>query len=340
MNPTIHDVARRANTSKSTVSRFLNGGKVRQPTQLALEEAIRELDYHRNANARNLVMNKTGTIAVVVDSITNNFYSEIIAGIEQVAKFFHYNCIFLSWTSHHHYTNESAFQGMIREGKADGIILVSFRKRQAAELKPLVESGTPVVLIGDNDGLASLLTVDVDNSAGTAEGVRYLHRIGHQRIAYISGPIHAAATIPRLRGYTDTIGALGLTLRTEWIVESDWTNEGGYAATVRLLQEGGFTAIVASNDETAIGALRAMQERGYSVPRDYSIVGFDDISIASWVYPPLTTVRQPFREIGIQAAEALLGILSPEASVMCKEPMKQPVLLKPRLIVRDSCEKK
>jgi DNA-binding LacI/PurR family transcriptional regulator len=333
LNPTIHDVARLANTSKSTVSRFLNGQKVKKKTQEALETAIKELNYHRNANARSLVLNKTNTIAVVVDNITNNFYSQIIAGIEQITGQFGYSCVFLSWTSNMNYDNETSFLKLVYEGKADGIILVSFKKRSEEELLFFKQCGYPVVLIGDTGGIEGIPCVDVDNNAGIAEMVKYLHRIGHNKIAYISGPVDKAATHHRLSGYMETMKALQIDADPDWIVESDWTNEGGYKAAEKLLQRGEFTAIVASNDETAVGALRALQKRGFQVPRDYSVAGFDDIAIASWIHPTLTTMRQPFREIGVRSANCLLEMLSD------KSPNEyHKILLKPELIIRDSCE--
>ena len=334
MTPTIHDVARQANTSKSTVSRYLNGEKIKAKTQEAIDRAIKELNYHRNANARNLVLNKTNTIAVVVDSITNNFYSQIIAGIESVAGKYGYNCIYLSWTSNMQYDNEASFLKLVLEGKADGIILVSFKKRDEAELQIFEQSSYPVVLVGDNGGRTDLQCVDVDNSTGIAEMVKYLHRIGHSKIAYISGPREAAATKHRLRGYLETMKSLQLSVHPEWIIDSDWSNKGGSIAMEELLQHSDFTAVIASNDETAIGALRALQQRGFQIPRDFSVAGFDDITIANWVYPALTTIRQPFRDIGICAAQRLMEMLSGDISDQV-----QPTLLKPELIIRDSCGK-
>lgn len=333
MNPTIHDVARLANTSKSTVSRYLNGGNVKKKTKEALEKAITELNYHPNANARNLVLNKTRTIAIVVDSITNTFYSQIIAGIEQVAAQKGYNCIFLSWTSNL-YENETSFLKLVLEGKADGIILISFRKRDEQDLNVYKQSRYPVILIGDNGGRDDIYSIDVDNYSGIEELVKYLYRIGHRNIAYISGPKKAAATKHRLSGYLDAVKALRLNDNPQLIMDSDWSNKGGYKAMEQLLHIKDFTAVIASNDETAIGALRALQQRGFQVPEDFSVAGFDDIPIASWVYPRLTTMRQPFRDIGTLAAERMLQLLTKDKNVIPGH-----ASLMPKLIIRDSCGK-
>lgn len=331
MNPTIHDVAKLANTSKSTVSRFLNGKRVRKDTEEALKRAIEELNFHRNVNARRLVLNRTQTIAVVLDDITNAFYSKIIRGIEQVVSQHGYNCMYLSWTTH--YRSESTFLNMFREGQVDGIIFISFQKRTPETLKQLRDCGYPVSLVGDWAGEDGVFAVDVDNSAGIRELVAYLNRIGHERIAYISGPDNNAATKWRFEGYTEKMKELGLAYEPGWVVEAEWSNEGGYRAMEKLLAVGGFTAVIGSNDAQALGALRAVQERGYQVPRDLSIAGFDDIPIAAWTYPPLTTIRQPFIQIGVMAATGLFAMLESEHD----ETPQHCHLLQPELIIRQSC---
>jgi DNA-binding LacI/PurR family transcriptional regulator len=332
VSSTIIDVARLANTSKSTVSRYLNGQPVKKETEEALKKAIKELNYHRNENARRLVVNKTQTIGIVVDSITNMFYPMIFRGIEEVAKEKGFNCVFYSMTSNNY--KESYFQNLYYEGHVDGIILISFRKRDKEDLLKIAESDCPVVVFGDSAGVDGLVSVDVDNYYGISELVKYLNRIGHRKIAYISGPSDAAATKCRLAGYLETMELLGLDIKTDLIVSTDWSNEDGYLAMNQLLNSGDFTAVVASNDETAIGALRAVQERGYNVPTDFSITGFDDITLSSWVYPSLTTVKQPFMEMGTKAAIELFNRMENRI-----EYFSERHLLTPKLIIRDSCRK-
>ncbi|MDN4072987.1 LacI family DNA-binding transcriptional regulator [Fictibacillus terranigra] len=335
MNPTIRDVAKLANTSKSTVSRFLNGQKIKKETEEALKQAIKDLNYHRNENARRLVMNKTQTIGVVVDNISNVFYSTIFGGIEKVAMEKGFNCVFYSSTSN--FYTEGSFLDLFYEGQVDGIILVSFSKRMEADLKRIAEVNYPIVLVGDSGNTAGICSVDVDNFFGISETVKYLHRIGHENIAYISGPENASATGYRLNGYLQTMRELGLEIRGDLLVHSDWSNHGGYNAMNQLLNVSDFTAVIASNDETAIGALRAIHERGYDVPNHLSITGFDDIALASWVYPSLTTVKQPFMEMGEKAAGELFARLESgnESSNFLKRH-----LLKPKLVIRDSCRKR
>jgi DNA-binding LacI/PurR family transcriptional regulator len=330
MGPTIHDVARVANTSKSTVSRYLNGQKVKKDTQEALEKAISSLNYHRNENARRLVMSRTNTIGIVVDNISNIFYSGIIRGIEAVANKKGYNCIFYSGTSNS--KQEASFLHLLYEGHVDGIILLSFQKREHKDLEYMMEVPYPLALIGDHGELDGLFSVDIDNASGVSDLVTYLYGLGHRRVAYISGPPHMGPIKYRLKGLHETMNELQMECRPEWIVSSDWTNQGGYEAMKELLKEEGFTAVIASSDETAIGALRAIQESGIQVPDQLSIVGFDDITLSSWVSPKLTTVRQPLQEVGIKAAEGLFAQIEGTEEVECTAH-----LYKPSLIIRQSC---
>jgi DNA-binding LacI/PurR family transcriptional regulator len=331
MGPTIHDVARLANTSKSTVSRFLNGRQVKKDTEEAIRKAVDELNFHRNANARRLVLDRTNLIAVVVNDISNIFFSGVIRGIEQVANRKGYSCMFFSWASNA--GNEISFLDLLYEDQVDGVILVSFWKREPEALRQIRESPYPVVLVGDNGEMDDILSVEVDHVSGAADIVRYLHGLGHRRIAYIAGPENLAANRDRLKGYLQAMKALNIETNPDWTARSDWSNQGGYEAMKQLLERRGFTAVIASNDETAIGALRAAQENGVNVPKEMSIVGYDDITISDWVYPSLTTVRQPFHEIGVRAAEGLFhkidGTEDPSAIGR--------FLLKPKLIIRDSC---
>ncbi|WJH33963.1 substrate-binding domain-containing protein [Paenibacillus sp. CC-CFT747] len=241
-----------------------------------------------------------------------------------------YSCMFLSRTSH--YDRESAYLNMLHEGQADGLILVSFRKRDPEELRLMAESGVPLALIGDDGGRPELIGIDVDNKGGIKELVGYLHSLGHERIGFIAGPESASASGARYLGYREAMEERGLPIRPEWTVFSEWTSETGYAAMRKLLNGREVSAVLASNDDTAFGALQAAQEGGLRVPEDLSIVGFDDISAAAWSFPSLTTVRQPFRQMGMLAAERLLAQLegTQEESHVRRR-------IQPALVIRNSC---
>ncbi|HET7627904.1 MAG TPA: LacI family DNA-binding transcriptional regulator [Bacillales bacterium] len=330
MAATIKDVAKLANTSKSTVSRYLNGQRVKKQTEEALKKAIKQLNYHPNMNARRLVMDRTQVLGIVVDDIANRFYSGILKGIRIVAERHGYDCVFYTWSTHRE--KETDFLNLLYEELADGLIFLSFRKRSAAHVKAMAEMMDPIVLIGDDADVEEICSVDVDNYSGVRELVHYLHRIGHRDFAYISGPRNAGATEQRANGFFDALSENGLQVNRNWVVGSDWSNEGGYKAMKKLIKSGGFSAVVASNDESALGAIGAAHEEGYRIPKDFSIVGFDDIPLSKWFYPSLTTVKQPFTEIGMKAAEVLFEQIDDKKD----EPGKRH-LLNPRLVIRNSC---
>ncbi|GGH73360.1 DNA-binding LacI/PurR family transcriptional regulator [Pullulanibacillus pueri] len=330
MAPTIIDVAKLAKTSKSTVSRYLNGKPVKKETEEALKKAIKELNYHPNMNARRLVLNRTQVIGIVVDDISNSFYSGILKGITEVSNKNGFDCVFYSWMSNH--KGERDFINLLYEEQVDGLIFLNFSKREKEVVEEMKNTAFAVVLIGDDAGIQDVSSIDVDNFSGVGDVVRYLHRIGHRQLAYITGPESAGATQERTNGFEKTIRELGLAFNPELMVSSDWSNQGGYQAMKQLLEVGGFTAVVASNDQTALGAIGAAHEQGYSIPKDFSIVGFDDIEISKWIYPSLTTVRQPFVDIGIKAAEVLF-----EKIKGTKKQANSRILLKPNLVIRNSC---
>lgn len=309
----------------------MNGQKVRKETEERIKKAIEELNYHRNENARRLVTHKTQTIGIVVDSIANFFYPTIFSGIVRVAKENGLECVFYSRSED---KEESDYLHLFFQRQADGLVFINFKKRDPKDLAKIVESKVPAVVIGDDAGLSSsVVSVDVNNHAGISSLVKYLHRLGHKKIAYISGPDNFSATESRMLGFLETMESLGKPVDSRLIVNSDWTNEGGYQAVTRLLAAGDFTAVVASNDETAIGALKALKEQGFIVPDQISVTGFDDIAISSWVYPALTTVKQPFYEMGMKSIVELLEMIRRENEWTGKR-----LLLEPTLKIRNSCK--
>lgn len=331
MNPTIKDVAKQANTSKSTVSRFLNGQRVKKKTEEAIAQAIKELNYHPNMNARRLASSRTLNIGIVVDDISNYFYSTIISEIEVITNQHGYQCVFFSRKSNK--KQEKEYLNMLYEGEVDGLIMVSFYKRDEDLIAAIQEIPYPIILIGDDAGCKEVHSVDVDNYSGTYELVEYLHQIGHHNIAYIAGPDTAAATHQRMAGYRAALQTLSIEFRPEWIVSSNWSKEGGYEAMMQLLERErrGFTAVIASNDEMAIGALRAANDRGFHVPQDFSLIGFDDIPMSAWVNPGLTTANQPLHQIGRRAAEMMMELLK------TSEMKYQRHLFKTNMVIRQSC---
>ncbi len=307
----------------------MNGQRVKEQTAEALRRAMRELNYHPNENARRLTLNRTQVIGVVLDDISNSFYSGILQGVGESSVSRGYDCVFYNMIPD--YEGESSFLGLVQKGRVDGLIMLSFRKRGDDEVSSIVRAGVPVVLFGDDGGGSEICSVDVDNFSGAVGVVSYLRDIGHEKIAHISGPDAMAASAPRRRGYEEAMQQSGVTMESGWIFEADWTVEGGYRAMEEVLKKGGFTAVFASNDSSAAGAIKAIREAGLRVPEDISVAGFDDSSFASLLTPALTTVRQPWQQIGSMLAGATLDLIDGKE----RSPRRQ--VLEPELVIRDSC---
>ncbi|MCM8900110.1 LacI family transcriptional regulator [Caldicoprobacter algeriensis] len=331
MSPTIIDIAKMANTSKSTVSRYLNGGKVRASTAKRIEEAIRKLKYKPNVNARRLVLNKTNVIGVVVDDISNIYYSGVLAGIQAVASQYGYVCTFYSRAAYK--KDEKDYLDLFKEGQVDGLILGTFQIRDPEEMEHIAESGYPIIFIGDNASNSAVSSIDIDNVQGVIDIIKYLHSLGHKRIAHLRGPSNMSAANLRLEGFVKGMKSCGLEPDPELIIESDWTVEGGYTATNKLLDRAKFTALVCSNDYCANGAIKAIQSRGLRVPEDISVTGFDNSILAEYTSPPITTVKQPFYDLGKIAVKHLVDIMEGDI------PLKTAILLQPIMVIRSSCGK-
>ncbi len=327
MAVTIIDIANDSNTSKSTVSRYLNGMKIKPLAALAIEASIKRLDYHPNINARRLVTQKTHTIGVVVEDISNVYFSNILAGIQAYAAQAGFVCTFHSRASNN--SSESEYLSLFREGQIDGLILGTFSKRTKKELEDIAACGYPITLIGDNRGLSSLDSVDVDNKRGTINEVEYLFDLGHRHIGYLRGPAKMSGAEFRYKGFIE--GMKRYELDPSYCVSTEWTVEGGEeAATALLSAHPEITALICSNDYCAYGALIACRKAGLSVPQDISLVAFDDGPLAKFSLPSLTTIKQPFRQLGEMAARQLIAKIQESSTV------KASILLQSKLIVRQS----
>ena len=328
MGYTIIDIANLANTSKSTVSRYLNGETVKPATAQAIEEAIKKLNFRPNINARRLVTNKTNVIGVVLDDISNIYYSDMLSGIQSVAGKNGYVCTFFSRTSNN--KKEIDYLNLFREGQIDGLILGTFQVRKSEEVAILAESGYPIVLVGDNAGNKSIDSVDVDNKQGTIDEVKYLNSLGHKHMAYLRGPKVISAANYRAEGFIEGMKSLGLD--PGMIMDVEWTVEGGYKATKKLLENAKFTALLCSNEYCAYGAIKALKDENIRVPEDVSVIAFDDGTLAKFTEPAITTVKQPFLNVGEMAAKLLVDIMSDGSKA------KTSILLQTPIIERASCD--
>lgn len=304
MTPTIKDVAKLAGVSIATVSRALNGERrITETTRSTVERAAQQLGYQGNVLARNLRAKSNRTILVIVPNITA-FFSGVLQGIEDELGPDYY--VLLGNTKNDRRREESFLNLLLQRG-ADGAIVTSVRTGSTQLLD--LSRKIPVVLACQYLEDPLLPTVSVDNVRAAMEAATYLVNLGHRRIAHLAGPLDIVVSRDRVRGYSLGLAGAGLPSDPTLVKEGDFTYESGYERTRELLsQPGRPTAIFASSDEMAAGAIRAVQHQGLRVPQDVSVVGFDDTQIASIFDLPITTVSQPVGEIGRTAVRLLLRL--------------------------------
>lgn len=328
---TIYDVARESGVSYSTVSRVLNGFEfVKEGTRQKVLEAAERLGYVANLQARSLAGGRSSVVGVLVPGIDNSYITEIVAGIDDELGQSNFNLML--YTTHRHMGKEAQYVNMIANGMSDGILLVVPLAIEAY-LKTLRDRQFPYVLIDQHDPLGKSTEIVTTNRKGAYEAVSYLIELGHRRIAFITGLLVLYSTGERLAGYKEALSDHNIPIDERYIVEGDFWEHEAYQATKRLLNLDPLpTAIFASNDLTALGAMVAIREHGLQIPEDISIIGFDDIPEAAFVHPKLTTVRQPLVKMGRAAVQQLFETLD-----NLDRPSGQ-IVLDTELIIRDSCQ--
>ena len=326
----IRDVARHARVSIATVSRTIN----RIPTvdqELAdrVWKAIEELNYFPNTQARALVSGRTRLLGLLVSEITNPFFPELIEGFEQIAVANGYE-ILIGSTNYDVSRMATCIRRML-ERQVEGVAIMTFGIEQPL-LKELSSRDIPMVFVDAGPPGPLVRALSVDYAKGIDEGVHHLAGLGHHSIAFVSGPLHQGSAQARKTAFIDSLQASGLEAHPEWLIEGSHTLEGGMAATEHLLSlPDRPTAIMCSNDMTAIGALRVLARARLNVPQEISVIGFDDIHLAEFVYPPLTTVRMSRKDLARGAFESLLSVIEKREA---PRPGDWPIPT--RLIVRES----
>jgi len=305
----IKDIARLANVSHSTVSRALHRSPL---VNLKTAEKIRQIavesGYRPSAVARSLVTSRTHTLGVVVTSIADPFVAEVVGGIEEEANAHDYS-VFLA-DSNADPQREVKVVRSFEERRVDGIVVTA--SRVGALYAPMLsEMQIPIVLLNNQHPGEFAHSVMIANFEASRTAVQYLLQLGHRRIAYIGDRFGYSSDSERFSGYRSTLDEADIAFRPEFVVHGDGKAEGGVHAMERLLAAPNLpTAVFCYNDMTAVGALRAIRNRGLRVPDDISIVGFDDLFLAQYTEPPLTTVRQPKHEMGRLAMQVLLKMLT------------------------------
>jgi DNA-binding LacI/PurR family transcriptional regulator len=304
----VKDIARLAQVSHSTVSRALNNSpRVNPETIERIKRIAEESGYRASAVARSLATRRTRTVGVVVTTIADLFAAGVVAGIEEVASDHGYS-VFLA-NSNADPEREIRVVRSLEERRVDGIIVTASRVG-ALHVPALSLMRVPIVLLNNQHPSEFVHSVMIENTAATSAATRRLIELGHRRIAYIGDRNGSASDTERFAGYRQAIESAGLSFQPELVVHGDGTPEGGMEAMGRLLDGGRPpTAILAYDDMTALGVVRKILDSGLRIPADISVIGFDDLSIARYLEPPLTTVRQPMAEMGRLAMRAMLELL-------------------------------
>lgn len=329
---TIYQIAEQVGMSASTVSRALSGnGYCGDRTKAKIMEAAKALNYAPDHAAKMLKTRKTNKIIFAVPDICNPFYFDMINGINQVAEEHGYLLI-LFYTKHRLSEELKAIQN-VKERVADGMIMVSFHFCEE-NIQAINGLASPVVLTNQYEspgGGDRFDYVYVDTFEGTKQGTGHLIKQGIERIGFIGGSLSEQTGHQRYSGYREALLEGGLPYADELVMESDYTETGGYAAARQLLlQKNRPQAIVAANDLMAIGVMHACEEAGLSVPLDMAVVGMDNLDISSRVHPKLTSVALMQEEIGRQAARILMNRLHG------REMSKKAVKIMPKLVIRQS----
>jgi DNA-binding LacI/PurR family transcriptional regulator len=333
MPVSIKDMAKAAGVSHSTVSRALNDSPlVNAETKARIQRLSRQMGYFPDAIARSLVTQRTRTVGVVATTITDPFVAEVVQGVEDAAQESGYSVILTSSASVPE--RELAAVEMLRAKRVDGVIVTSSRIG-ALYLQHLEGIGVPVVLVNNHNEQSGRYTfsVSVDNRHGGHLATAHLIEKGHRRIGYVSGRADHSDDLGRLAGYRRALDEATVPFDPALVVPGNGRLDGGERA-LRLLRglAGPPTGVFCYNDMTAIGLISAARRAGLRVPGDLAVVGFDDIPLAAHVYPPLTTVAQPQRDMGRRAMGMVLALIAGDDPAA---PFSD-VVVKGRLVVRES----
>jgi LacI family transcriptional regulator len=329
----IRTIARAANVSIATVSRTINHVPTVNP-EIAKRvwEVIDELDYFPNTQARALVSGRSKLFGLIVSEITNPFFPELIQGFEDIAVEHGYE-ILVSSTNHDPRRMSHCIRRML-ERKVDGVAIMTFGIEEPL-LDQLAKRKVPLVFIDIGPKRPGISLLKVDYLHGIRQGVQHLAALGHRNIAFISGPATLHSAQSRLSAFSTSLKECGIVSNPAWIIEGNHTMEGGVAAMERILVASAKkmpTAVMCSNDMTAIGVLHKLYRAGLRVPDDLSVIGFDDIHIAEVTIPPLTTVQMSRFEIARAAVAALRAHVESSGG----PPPKRDYKIQTDLILRES----
>lgn len=310
---TLRDVAERAGVHVSTASRALNEetrSVVSPETARRVLEAAEDLGYSPNPLAKGLRTNRSMTIGMVISDIENPLFGPIIAGVEEAAGRHGYSTLIVEAVAHDHTALSPVINTLVHR-RVDGVILAMATRtgENAAYLKRI---NVPVVLVNRSVEGVSVASIVGDDEHGIRLAVDHLADLGHTRIGHLAGPQQTSTGLNRLRGFREHMSQLGLESGPEVVEETEWyqIDPGHKAAGVLLDRRPDLTALVAANDLTALGAYQAIRDRGLEVGTDVSVTGYNDMILLDLIHPSLTSVRVPYRDMGSEAADLLLEMMS------------------------------
>lgn len=324
--PTIHDIARAAQVSPSTVSRVLTGNApVTASKRAAVLAAIDSLQFKPNLVARGLARGKSMTIGVLTQSMASLYFGELAQGIDTVLVGSPYHPLY--GTGLWQIQEEFGALSMLLERQVDGLIILSGGLPEAT--LHTIAAEMPLILVSRRISGLEEQCIHAENYEGAYRAMQHLIELGHRRIAHITGILSIQDAVDRQTGYCQALHDAGLEIDERLIIEGRFHEASGVAATEALLARAlPFTAIFAANDQMAYGARLVLYRHGLQVPEDIALVGFDDLPSSAYMTPPLTTVRQHMFEVGRAAAEAMLRQLDNQAPLLPKFPTE--------LVIRES----
>jgi LacI family transcriptional regulator len=324
----IRSVAERAKVSVATVSRTINLNPTVNPAMAKrVRDAIRSLDYFPDTQARALVSGRSGILGLIISEITNPFFPELIQGFEDVAVGNGYE-ILVSSTNYDPKRMARCIQRMIQR-KVEGVAVMTFGIEEPL-LEQLATRRIPLVFVDVGPDQPGISLLKIDYQHGIRQGVQHLAALGHRNIGFISGPPRLHSAQSRKSAFIKSLGECGISPNPAWLIEGDHTIEGGVLAMEKILHgDKRPSAIMCSNDMTALGVLHKAYRAGIRVPDDLSLIGFDDIHMAQVIIPPLTTIQMSRVELAHAAVTAIRAHVEGTES-------KREYLIGTRLVVRES----
>ncbi|MBO8165172.1 MAG: LacI family DNA-binding transcriptional regulator [Brevibacillus sp.] len=301
---TIKDVAKLANVSVGTVSRYINGHRIKEENRRKIEEAIHQLNFKSNPFARGLRTNKTLTVGVLIPRITDIFCTQVIEGIEEVLNPLNYSIVICSANDSPEQQSEKL--KYLKSKYVDGMIVMPVNSLEL-DVEEIVDDGIPVVLIDRLVKNCELDAVVCDNVNGAYSAVEMIINKGHRKIGIIAGPQDIYTAQERLTGYLRALTDYNIEINEDYIVYAEYKKDGGIEALNQLLSlKDKPTAVFTTNYPTTVNSMKVIMEKGLKIGEDISLCGYDQTDLFQMFHPPLSVVVQPCREIGISAAEILL----------------------------------